>query len=67
MRIANAMLMRQPVEAEPVRLRPAMTLALTITAVGTVGIGLFPNFFIGTVNWSLGLTQNAPGMAALLR
>ncbi len=28
MRIANAMLMRQPVEADPVRLRPAMTLAL---------------------------------------
>jgi NADH-quinone oxidoreductase subunit N len=67
MRIANAMLMRQPVEADPVRLRPAMTLALTITAVGTVGIGLFPNFFINVVNWSLGLTQNAPGMAALLR
>ncbi len=67
MRIANAMLMRQPVEADPVRLRPAMTLALTITAAGTVGIGLFPNFFINAVNWSLGLTQNAQGMAALLR
>jgi NADH-quinone oxidoreductase subunit N len=67
MRIANAMLMRQPVEADPVRLRPAMTLALTITALGTVGIGIFPNFFINAVNWSLGLTQNASGMASLLR
>lgn len=67
MRIANAMLMRQPIEAEPVRLRPAMTLALSITAIGTVGIGMFPNFFINAVNWSLGLTQGAQGMASLLR
>jgi NADH-quinone oxidoreductase subunit N len=67
MRIANAMLMRQPVEAEPVRLSPAMGLALTITAVGTIGIGLFPNFFINAANWSLGLVQGSQHMAALLR
>jgi len=67
MRIANAMLMRQPVEAEPVRLTPAMSLALTITAAGTIIIGLFPNFFINVVNWSLGLAQGAQGTAALLR
>src|SRR5271165_4777460 len=67
MRIANAMLMRQPVEAEPVRLGPAMRLALTITALGTVVIGLFPNYIINMVNWSLGIAQNAPGTAALLR
>src|SRR5271165_259953 len=66
MRIANAMLMRQPVEAEPVRLGAAMRLALTITALGTVVIGLFPNFVINAVNWSLGIAQNAPGTAALL-
>ena len=34
MRIANAMLMRQPVDAEPVQTSPGMRLALTITAVG---------------------------------
>jgi NADH-quinone oxidoreductase subunit N len=67
MRIANAMLMRQPMESDPVRLSPAMTLVLTVTALGTVGIGIFPNFFINAVNWSLGLTQGAQGMAALLR
>ena len=67
MRIANAMLMRQPVEAEPVRLAPAMRLALTITAVATVGIGLFPNFFINAVNWSLGIAAGSQHMAALLR
>src|ERR1700745_260393 len=49
MRIATALWSPQPVEADPVRLRPAMTLALSITALGTVGIGLFPNFFIGMV------------------
>jgi NADH-quinone oxidoreductase subunit N len=67
MRIANAMLMRQPVQAEPVRLTPAMSVVLAVTATGTVGIGLFPNFFINVANWSLGLTQGAPGMSALLR
>jgi NADH-quinone oxidoreductase subunit N len=67
MRIANAMLMRQPVEGEPLCVRPAMSLALAITAAGTVGIGLFPNFFINAVNWSLGLAQGGQGMARLLR
>ena len=67
MRIANAMLMRQPVEAEPVRLRPAMRLALTITAIGTVAIGLFPNFVINAVNWSLGIAQTSQGAVSLLR
>ena len=67
MRIANAMLMRHPVEADPVHISPAMKLALTITAVGTIGIGLFPNFFINVVNWSLGIAQGSHHMAALLR
>jgi NADH-quinone oxidoreductase subunit N len=67
MRIANAMLMRQPVEAEPVRLNASMTLALTLTGAGTIMIGLFPNFFINAVNWSLGITQGAQGMASLVR
>ena len=67
MRIANAMLMRQPVEAEPVRLSPAMSLALGITAAGTIVIGLFPNFFINAVNWSLGIGNGTQGLSALLR
>ncbi len=65
MRIANAMFMRQAVDAEPVHISPAMRLALTVTAIGTVGIGLFPNFFINAVNWSLGLAQG--GHIAMLR
>ena len=67
MKIANAMIMRQPVDAEPVRVTAGMRLALTITAMGTVGIGLFPNFFINAVNWSLGLAQGAQRIATLVR
>src|ERR1039457_2070726 len=67
MRIANSMLMRQPIYAAPVHTRPAMRLALTITAAGTVGIGLFPNFFINVANWSLGLVEGTQHMARMLR
>jgi len=68
MRIANSMLMRQPVDAEPVQTSPAMRLALTITAVGTVWIGLFPNFFIKAaelVGWEL--VRGSQHIALLLR
>ena len=67
MRIANAVLMRQPIDAAPVHTRPAMKLALTVTAVATVGIGLFPNFFINAASWSLGLVQGTQHMARMLR
>jgi NADH-quinone oxidoreductase subunit N len=53
MRVANAMFMRQAVDADPVRVSPGLRLALTITAVATIGIGIFPNMFIRAVNWSL--------------
>ena len=66
MRMANAMLMKPAADSAPVKLSPAMRLALTITAAATVGIGLFPNFFIWTVNWSLGLTHSTH-VASLLR
>jgi len=66
MRMANAMLMKPATDAVPVRLSPAMQLALAVTAAGTVGIGVFPNFFIWVANWSLGLTQATP-VASLLR
>ena len=46
---------------------PLSAVSFNLTAAGTIGIGIFPNFFINAVNWSLGLTQNAKGMAALLR
>jgi NADH-quinone oxidoreductase subunit N len=66
MRIANAMIMKPAVDPEPVKLSPGMRLVLGVTAAGTVGIGLFPNFFIWMANWSLGLTQGSH-VASLLR
>ena len=44
-----------------------MRLALTITAAGTVIIGLFPNLFINGANWALGLVQGTQHMARMLR
>src|SRR5450631_956620 len=66
MRIASAMLIKPAVDAEPVSIGPAMGLALLVTAAGTVGIGIFPNFFINAVNWSLGLV-NGSHTAMLMR
>ena len=55
MRIASAMLIKPAVDTEPVHLGPAMGLALVLTAAGTIFIGIFPNYFINAVNWSLGI------------
>jgi NADH-quinone oxidoreductase subunit N len=66
MRIASAMLIKPAADAEPVSVGPAMGLALLVTAAGTIGIGMFPNFFINAVNWSLGLAQGSH-MAMVLR
>ena len=66
MRIANAMLMRQPLEKEALTLSWGMKTALAVTAAATVVIGIWPEPFIHAVNWSLGLTQAGP-VAHLLR
>ncbi len=66
MRIANAMFMRQATEPEPVVVSPGMGIALFVTAVGTVGIGIFPEFFIHAAGWSLNMGQTA-GYLGLVR
>ena len=66
MRIANAMLMREPLVPERVRVSPGMAVALAVTAIGTVGIGIFPDIFIRAVNWSLNISQTA-SVAHLMR
>lgn len=60
MRIANAMLMREPMEKESLKLSWGMRTALAVTSAATVFIGIWPEPFIHAVNWSLGLTQAAP-------
>jgi NADH-quinone oxidoreductase subunit N len=66
LRIANAMFMREPLEKESLPLSPAMGVALAITALATLVIGIFPNPMINVVNGVLGLTQVTP-IANLLR
>jgi NADH-quinone oxidoreductase subunit N len=65
MKIANAMFMRPAVDAEPVHVGPGMRLALAITGLATIGIGIFPNMFIQAVNWSL--TSPLTAMAQLVK
>jgi NADH-quinone oxidoreductase subunit N len=66
LRIANAMFMREPLEKESLPLSPGMGVALAITALATLIIGINPNPMIKVVNGVLGLTQVAP-IAQLLR
>jgi len=66
MRIGSAMLMRPALDTEPVTVSPGMALALVITGVATVGIGIFPETFIRAVNWSLQAQPYGP-IATLLR
>ncbi len=74
LRVANAMFMHEALDAEPVHIAPGVSVALTITALATVYIGLFPEWFIRAVNWTLqvppgaaSLTQQAPLWISLLR
>jgi NADH-quinone oxidoreductase subunit N len=53
LRVANAMFMRPATDTVPVTISPGMKFALGITAVATIGIGIYPDPFIRMVNWSL--------------
>lgn len=66
LRIVNAMFMREPLEKESLPLSPAMGVALAVTAMATLIIGIFPGPMIKVVNGVLGLTQVTP-VANLLR
>lgn len=67
LRIANSMLMRAPAEGEPARLPVSlgMRAAVGVTGLATIVIGVFPEPFIRTVNWSLGIAS--PHVAAMVR
>ena len=67
MRIANAIFMKQAADAEPIRLTPGMTTALAVTALGTIGIGIFPNAIIAFVTWSLSAAGNVSNIAQAVR
>ncbi len=67
LRIANAMLIRPAPEGEPARMPVsiAMRFALGLTGLMTIVIGVFPEPFIRTVNWSLGIAS--PHVSAMVR
>jgi NADH-quinone oxidoreductase subunit N len=66
LRVANAMFMRQPLEAGKLRMSPMMGLALGLTAFVTIWLGLFPDVIIRTVDRVLGLGP-VSSVAQLLR
>src|SRR5437588_9260790 len=66
MRIANAMLMRQALDKEPLKIGGSMAAALGVTALATLLIGIYPEPFIRAVDWSLGLSQH-PAIAHLVK
>jgi NADH-quinone oxidoreductase subunit N len=57
LKIANAMFMRQPIVSERLPVSLGMRAALGITALATIVIGVYPEPFIRSVNWSLGIAQ----------
>jgi NADH-quinone oxidoreductase subunit N len=66
LRIANQMFMREATDKTRLPVSAGLRVALGVTAFATVFIGLFPNWFIGLVNWSLGITQTS-AIASLVR
>jgi len=66
LKIANAMFMREAMETERLPVSLGMRFALGITALATIVIGVYPEPFIRTVNWSLGIAQT-PHVTAMLR
>jgi len=56
MRIANKMFMSEAMDKSPLPISAGMRVALAVTGLGTVVIGIFPEQFIRAVTWSLGMS-----------
>ncbi len=66
LKIANAMLMRAPMETGRLPISIGMRCAVGVTALATIVIGVYPEPFIRGVNWSLGIAQS-PHVAAVVK
>jgi NADH-quinone oxidoreductase subunit N len=65
LKIANAMFMRQPEKGEErLPISFAMRVAVAVTGLATLYVGLLPNQFIEMVNWALGIASQ-PNVAGL--
>ena len=60
LKIANAMLLRAPMETGRLPVSLGMRCAVGVTALATIVIGVYPEPFIRSVNWSLGIAQTPP-------
>jgi NADH-quinone oxidoreductase subunit N len=67
MRIGNAMFMKPAIDEEPVTISPGMQVALVITGIATIFIGIFPNFFINAAAGALGMQQAGNSVLGFLR
>ena len=59
LKIANAMLMRAPMETGRLPISIGMRCAVGVTALATIVIGVYPEPFIRGVNWSIGIAQSS--------
>jgi NADH-quinone oxidoreductase subunit N len=66
LKIANSMLMRAPMETERLPISLGMRCAVGVTALATIVIGIYPEPFIRSVNWSLNIAQT-PRVTALVK
>jgi NADH-quinone oxidoreductase subunit N len=67
MKIASAMFMRPAADTEPVTMSMGLRLALAVTGIATLGIGIFPEMFIRAAGWSLGIAATNSPVIGLLR
>jgi NADH-quinone oxidoreductase subunit N len=67
MRIANAMIIKKAVDTEPVPISAGMTAALAVSGLATIGIGIFPNFFIEAASRSLSLPHAVAAIVGLMK
>jgi NADH-quinone oxidoreductase subunit N len=57
LRMANAMFMRESTDTTRLPISFGMRLAVGVTALATIVIGIFPEPFIHSVNWSIGIVR----------
>ena len=57
LRMANAMFMRESADATRLPISLGMRVAVGVTALATIVMGVFPEPFIHSVNWSLGIVR----------
>lgn len=66
LKVANSMLMRSPMETEKLPVSVGMRFAVGIAALATIVIGIYPEPFIRSVNWSLNIVQS-PHVAMMVK